>query len=110
MNDTKILAIKKYLEKHPKATLKAVAATLKISISDINRFIDEGILIIVENEKGEISVDSPLKNDSKEKRRAELIKNLSDAYNSTAHTTSIKNNTNSRLVSDLRHKYNKEER
>lgn len=77
---TKILAIKKYLEKHPEAKAKEISRALGIEREVIDRFIKEGTLMLVKNGDGAIAVNELQEKeieDAKEKRR-KLVRQLSD--------------------------------
>ena len=74
-DQTKILAIKKYLQKHPKAKFQEVSRVLGIDRNIIDKFIKEGSLILIENNEETMDL-----NKSKEKRN-NLIRQLSDMRN-----------------------------
>lgn len=76
-DQTKILAIKKYLQKHPKAKFQEVSRVLGIDRNIIDKFIKEGSLILLENNEETMNF-----NQSKEKeKRKNLIRQLSDMRN-----------------------------
>lgn len=82
-DNTKILAIKKYIEKYPDAKVKEVSKALGISQEVIDRFIKEGSLILIENDGETITAEELQKKeiqDAKEKRK-KLARELSDMKN-----------------------------
>ena len=74
-DQTKILAIKKYLQKHPEAKFQEVSRVLGIDRNIIDKFIKEGCLILLENNEETMDL-----NKAKEKRK-NLIRQLSDMRN-----------------------------
>ena len=74
-DQTKILAIKKYLQKHPEAKFQEVSRVLGIDRNIIDKFIKEGSLILLENNEETMDL-----NKAKEKRK-NLIRQLSDMRN-----------------------------
>lgn len=80
---TKILAIKKYLEKHPKAKFQEVSRALGINQATMDRYIKEGSLMLIENGEETIDINQlqeQEREDRKEKRR-NLARQLSDMDN-----------------------------
>ena len=80
---TKILAIKKYLEKHPEAKFQEVSQALGISREVMDRLLKEGSLMLVQDgEKICIKEQEKDKDEIKrEQKRQNLIKQLSNMDN-----------------------------
>lgn len=82
----KILAIKKYLEKHPEAKFKEVSQALGIRREIMDRFVKEGSLRLIENEE-KLAIANQNKDEENEKdanrskQRRNLIRQLADMDN-----------------------------
>ena len=115
----KILAIKKYLEKHPNASALELVETLEIKPREIDKFIKEGGLRAYKSVDGSKMLKVPEKNKkvlTKEEQRKETLSRLANVYNNKPqinleprrHEPTEKE---SKLVADLRQLYtNKSER
>lgn len=80
---TKILAIKKYLEKYPETKLHEISQALGISREIIEKFIKEGSLMLSQNgEKITIADEKKDKeNEDKDQKRKNLLRQLSNMEN-----------------------------
>lgn len=82
---TKILAIKKYLEKHPEAKFQEVSQALGISREVMDRLLKEGSLMLVQDGEKicikEQEKDKDKEEIKREQKRQNLIKQLSNMDN-----------------------------
>lgn len=100
---TKILAIKKYLEKYPDVNIKDISKYLYISRSDLDRFIEEGSIdLIQDGNKICISQNT----DDRDKRRELFKKQITTFYPNSSNVNQNRRNINlrSQLVKDLEQK------
>ena len=101
----KLLAIRKFLEKYPDSTYKQVSLMLHISTADINRFIEQGSLLLIKKDNGKSVINIDSKSDqNKPDRRSELIKKLLVSP-TPINSNKTKFNNDSRLVNDLKEKF-----
>ena len=106
---TKILAIEKYLEKYPNATINDLTQFLHIDRIDVDRFIKQGsIKLIPDESKICILQNADDKYKNRDKRREQFIKQIADFPSNSPNTNQIykNNDTESQLVKDLEEKRN----
>lgn len=107
----KILAIKKYLELNPKATVQEVIRDLMVTQRDIDRFVRDGSLKLVYSKEGNKVVNAKIENENrkKESEREQKKNTLSDLAKlyKNADRTENEERGNSKLIRDLNKRYNK---
>lgn len=110
----KILAIKKYLDIYPEATVQDVLKNLAVRQSDIDRYVKEGSVRLIYSKEGMKVVNAKkeekeFKNSSEEDRKKQVISELAKAYNPyVGKDRNIKGTKKlqSKLVYDLDRRFN----
>lgn len=105
---TKILAIKKYLEKHPNATVDDISNSLYMDRTDVDKFIKQGSISLIPDEnKISILQNTNDKDKNRDKKREQFIKQIADfSSNSSSVNSNYIANNKSKLVRDLERKRN----
>lgn len=110
----KILAIKRYLDINPKATVQDVLRDLNVRQSDIDRLVKEGSLRLIYSKDGMKVVDAKkeekeFRNSSEEDRKKQVISELAQIYNPyVGKDRNVKGTKQmqSKLVYDLNKRFN----
>lgn len=100
-----ILAIKKYLELYPDASMHEISENLGIKMDTIDRLIDEGSIQVIYDDNGIRKIANERKENPREEKRKKFIQEMSEYRSAQKIDKKVPTIEKSKLVKDLNRIY-----